>query len=184
MRIIQSGPHPYLLVYSQYRVAGSALQKFRLSIKYQSSGLNDQISLELSLPSWDSPTKVSSMSPHYKWLSCRSLTSLLLDCLRYNTSSSEPHNWIPFSVIQQTKLDAYLPIRNVSSLFQFRHRICHLWFWWVGSGSIPNTRRKFSWVTGLGHRYSNIRKSMYISSIFSLSIAKNSKQALFGIIQY
>ena len=71
-----------------------------LLTKYQSSGLNNWISLELSLPSWDSPTTVSSMSPHYKWLSCRSLTSLLLDCLRYDTSSSEPHNWIPFSVIQ------------------------------------------------------------------------------------
>ena len=53
-----------------------------------------------------------------------------------------------------------------------------LWFRWVGSGSIPYTRRRSSWVTGLGHGYSNIRKSMYISSIFFLSVAKKFKIGL------
>ena len=84
------------------------------------------ISLELSLPSWDSPTKGSSMSPHYKWLSCRSLTSLLLDCLRY-ISSSEPHKWIPFSsnpISQISQIGCVSPDSDVSFPFQFQHRIC------------------------------------------------------------
>ena len=64
---------------------------------YQSSGLNNKISLELSISSGDSPTRGSNVLPHYKLLSCCSLTIALIV---YVMSSSEPHKWIPFPRIQ------------------------------------------------------------------------------------
>ena len=62
------------------------------------------------------------MFPHYKWLSCCSLTIYLIV---YVMSSSEPQKRMSFSSDPVNQIGCVSPYSDVSFPFQFRHRICH-----------------------------------------------------------